>query len=95
MYSKNIEILPGDRVLITKSERNWVDEMDLYQGKEFIVKYVYTSYNGGRREVKFEEVKEFPRLNVWSWIYEHDHFIVLNKRKKITLKFKLNQKIWG
>jgi len=62
-YVKPFDLKIGDYVTITKSNRNWNYDMNVYAGK--VVQITYCTNNG---EIKFED------YGGWSWRYDDYHF---------------------
>ena len=89
-YTPNI----GDLVKITKSNINWVNPMDIFDGIDCKIKSVkQDTYNGENvHRVKFEENKEYPGLRKWSWMYECNHFVPIRIKNRKEIKIKSN--IW-
>ena len=68
----------GDRVIITKSNINWDEDMDGYDGLELTILSI--SPNGDY--AKFKEVEGMESINTyWTWNFRQGHFKLINKKE--------------
>jgi hypothetical protein len=66
----------GDRVIITKSNLNWDEQMDKYVGLELTISSI--SPNGDY--AKFKEVEGMESINTyWIWNFRQGHFKLISK----------------
>ena len=54
----------GDKVIITKSNKNWVDDMDQYVGKIVKISQIYNQFK--ELNYAFETKNEFSNINRWD-----------------------------
>jgi hypothetical protein len=65
----------GDRVIITKSNENWCESMDRYDGVELTISSIGRYGDGA----KFEEVEGADGIIFWTWNFRQGHFKLISK----------------
>ena len=67
----------GDRVIITKSNENWCESMDRYDGVELTISSIgrYGDF------AQFEKAKGTVGINMWTWNFRQGHFKLINKKE--------------
>jgi hypothetical protein len=78
----------GDEVIITRSGRNWSENMNSCVGMIVTIKSLEVRSNG-KLYAKFKEEEKNYTLKGYNWVWEDGHFLFHKRAKKKTIKLKL------